>query len=355
MKKIFFLYHFLLFCPLLWAQVPDRMNYQAVVRDQNGSAIELSPVIVRFSFRQTNLDGPVRYQEVHNTITNEYGMIHLMITEGTVTYGSYDDVVWGDADYVLQVEIDAGNGFVDMGGGPFASVPFAYHSTKAVNMALDDLANVEEHANNVAPTNNQYLGFNEDENWWQPMQLPSESQVLSVNGSAISISGGNTVQVAEMWPASEVNYINFAGLDLWHDDWPVSVPVSATITFNYVQAGLGFGINCGNANDGWCIYHPALTTVHFPTKSVITEFNLFAEGNVKVSLYRQEMADPSHVDNMVMVQPESGIPVINYPVIDNANYLYFIVVESVIVVDAELQAFISNFNLHGVQIGIVHP
>jgi hypothetical protein len=120
-----------------------------------------------FSFRQTNAIGPIRYQETHEASTNEFGLVNLEIGKGTVTQFSWSDLYWDSFDYVLQVEVNLGNGFVDMGASAFSSVPFAILSEKSTNMALGDLTDVETY---MGVSNGDVLRFNADENFWEPGQ-----------------------------------------------------------------------------------------------------------------------------------------------------------------------------------------
>jgi hypothetical protein len=152
------------------AQVPQRFNYQCALRDASGEVAANDVVTMRFTIRQNNAAGAVRYQEIHATTSNEFGLINVDIGAGTVTQFSWSNLDWINFTYVLQVEVDMGLGFIDLGTSVFDSVPFALLSEKSTNMSLNDLYDVETY---MGVNEGDILRFNADENWWEPQAFPS--------------------------------------------------------------------------------------------------------------------------------------------------------------------------------------
>jgi hypothetical protein len=119
---------FLFTCAM--AQVPQKINYQAVARDASGNVIASKNISIRFSVRENSATGNVVYSESHIVATNPYGVFSAVIGSGTVISGSITGIVWSTGDKFLQVEFDpnGGNSYTDMGATQLLSVPFALYS-----------------------------------------------------------------------------------------------------------------------------------------------------------------------------------------------------------------------------------
>jgi hypothetical protein len=130
MKSKLLLIFSLMLVGWLNAQVPQAINYQAVVRDQNGQPLpEGSKVALRFSIHDQSNDGKIVYQETQTAVTNQFGLITLAIG----TTADISVVNWGDASKYLQVEMDmAGEtNFTDLGTTQLLSVPYAMYAARA--------------------------------------------------------------------------------------------------------------------------------------------------------------------------------------------------------------------------------
>ncbi|MCB0628302.1 MAG: tail fiber domain-containing protein [Lewinella sp.] len=122
---------FLLTVHTLTAQAPEAMNYQAVARDASGNPISEQVIQVRLSILRGAAAGSEVYEEQHTVNTTATGLFTLAIGEGTVNSGSFSNIDWGSNVYHLQVEINTGSGYVDMGTMPFLSVPYALYAKES--------------------------------------------------------------------------------------------------------------------------------------------------------------------------------------------------------------------------------
>lgn len=141
------------------AQVPDAINYQTVVRDGNGEILANQNISLRFTIRQGSQSGTSVYQETHALSTNEFGLAKTYIATGNVVSGSFSGIDWLANNYYLQVELDAGTGYSNMGTAQLVSVPYSLAAGKAAtatNMTLDDMTNV----NTGTPAAGQVLEWN---------------------------------------------------------------------------------------------------------------------------------------------------------------------------------------------------
>lgn len=115
------------------AQSPEFINYQAVARDNNGDLIKNYSLIVKACI-QNDINNPnCIYEEYFDVETNELGLFSLSIGDGNSTIGSFNDIKWGQYYTYLNIQLDLqdGNGFVDMGTTSFNSVPYALYAKES--------------------------------------------------------------------------------------------------------------------------------------------------------------------------------------------------------------------------------
>jgi hypothetical protein len=109
----------------------NSINYKAIVKDNLGNVVANQNITVQFIIRKglTNV-----YQETHTPTTNANGVIIVNIGEGT-TSNDFSTIEWGENDHFLNVQMDTGNGLVDLGTTQFGTVPYASFATEAGNVS----------------------------------------------------------------------------------------------------------------------------------------------------------------------------------------------------------------------------
>jgi hypothetical protein len=109
------------------AQVPEQFNYQLAVRDAQGNVYASQQLSFRVSIMQGST---ILYRETHSTQTNAYGLVNLMIGDGTPTQGSMAAIDWGGEAKSLKVEFDptGGSSYTDLATTPLLSVPYALYA-----------------------------------------------------------------------------------------------------------------------------------------------------------------------------------------------------------------------------------
>ncbi len=145
---------------ILYAQ--PGVNYQAAVRDAQGAIIANTNVSITITLTDGD-NGPVLYQETHAIMSNELGLINLIISEGTVDQGTYASIT-GVQDLNIGIEAQVGDGpdIVDVGFTKVGAVPFALYGEDA----------------DADPGN--------------------EMQSLSISGDTLAISGGDGVSLVSI-------------------------------------------------------------------------------------------------------------------------------------------------------------
>jgi hypothetical protein len=164
----------------LGQNVPMGLYYQAVARDNFGKEIVNKEIDVRFSILSGNSLGTLDYQELHSgVITSKYGVFTLTIGKGERTDGIYEtfsQIDWSQANHFLKVEVKFDNDFLDMGTMQFLAVPYALYAQKSLEPGPAGPPGPKGDTGDPA----------------------SDDQTLSFNGSNLSISGGNTVNLSSL-------------------------------------------------------------------------------------------------------------------------------------------------------------
>lgn len=114
-------------------QAPQKINYQAVVRHSDGSVISDTQISMKISIRIGGVNGSEVYSEVHNVMTNEYGLVRLGIGTGT-SADNFSLIDWSAGKELwVRIEIDetGGSNFQLMGGMELLSVPFSLYASEA--------------------------------------------------------------------------------------------------------------------------------------------------------------------------------------------------------------------------------
>ena len=122
---------------IMLAQSPSLFKYQSVVRDAEGHVLAAQELSVRVSIIGEEIAGPVVCQEVFNAETNEFGLIMLNI--GSENPEDFAAIDWSEGPYFIQVEIDMGEGYINMGTTQLLSVPYALFAEKSGNIESDPL------------------------------------------------------------------------------------------------------------------------------------------------------------------------------------------------------------------------
>jgi len=121
----------------LSAQVPEKMSYQAVIRNSNNQLVTSQTIGMKISILQGTSTGTIVYQETYypNPETNINGLVTIEIGVGIPIVGKYSDIDWSAGPYFLMSETDpAGNtNYTITGTSQILSVPYALYAKKAEN------------------------------------------------------------------------------------------------------------------------------------------------------------------------------------------------------------------------------
>lgn len=134
MKKILTIAAALMMTASVWAQTPEKMSYQAVVRNASDALVTSTAVGMQLSILQGSATGTAVYTETQTPNTNINGLVSLEIGTGTTT-DDFSTIDWTTGPYFIKTETDptGGTSYTISGTSQLMSVPFALHAKTAAN------------------------------------------------------------------------------------------------------------------------------------------------------------------------------------------------------------------------------
>ncbi len=196
--------------------VPKGYKLQTTIRSNTGELLVSKLVAIRISIIQGTSSGNVVYKEVHRTTSNDFGVISLTVGEGIPETNLFKDIDWSNGPYFQKIELDPQNGtnFLFMGTSQIVSVPISLYAQKS-GTAVDDLD--KDSLNEI-----QELSMNGDvikiSKSISSLNLEkykdnTDSQRISLSGKTLSISGGNSIELAgaidlDSDPINEIQTLN---------------------------------------------------------------------------------------------------------------------------------------------------
>lgn len=115
------------------AQAPNKMSYQAVIRNSSNALVANKVVGIKISILQTSSTGTAVFVETHTPQTNANGLATLEIGGGSVVSGSFTGIDWSKGPYFITTETDptGGTNYTISGVSQILSVPYALQSATA--------------------------------------------------------------------------------------------------------------------------------------------------------------------------------------------------------------------------------
>ncbi len=128
MKKIIYLFTLLILSASLFAQAPQQISYQAVVRNSGNALVTNIQVGVLISI--TNASDSVFFSETQSPTTNSNGLLSIAIGTGTAKVGRLANIDWSRGGYFIKTQIDpvGGTNYTIVGSSQLLSVPYALYA-----------------------------------------------------------------------------------------------------------------------------------------------------------------------------------------------------------------------------------
>ena len=136
MKKLTFLVTITVLCLAnVFAQAPEKFNYQAVVRNASNQLMVNASVGVRVSILQGSASGSEVYVETQMATTNANGLMTVEIGGGNAQQGTFANINWANGPYFLKTETDpnGGTNYSVTTTQQLMSVPYSLYAKEAEN------------------------------------------------------------------------------------------------------------------------------------------------------------------------------------------------------------------------------
>ena len=115
------------------AQAPQKMSYQAVIRNQYNALLSNTRIAMKISIIQGDtLSSPI-YSEYQVANTNINGLVTLQIGTGIAMLGDFTKINWSKSPYYIKTETDPDGGldFRITGTSELMSVPYALYAANS--------------------------------------------------------------------------------------------------------------------------------------------------------------------------------------------------------------------------------
>lgn len=182
-----------------WAQIPEKMSYQAVVRNNSNQLVVNQKIGMQINILQGTESGAVVYSETQEPTTNANGLVTIEIGTGTSS-DDFSTIDWSNGPYYISTSTDpaGGTSYTITGVSQLLSVPYALYAKNVENDLVDDadadplneIQTITRSGNTVSLSKEGGSVNIEDAD----ADAANEIQALSISGTTLSLSkGGGSV------------------------------------------------------------------------------------------------------------------------------------------------------------------
>lgn len=175
-----------------FAQIPNKISYQAVVRNNSNELVVNSQIGIKIMILQGSENGTLAYSQVFTSTTNSNGLISLEIGGDN----DFESINWDNGPYFIrtQFDINGGTNYTITATSQLLTVPYALHAKTAENIT----GNI-----NITETDPVFTSWDKDYNDLSNKPTIPANQTLNYNSGVLSISNGNSVNLptggASLW------------------------------------------------------------------------------------------------------------------------------------------------------------
>lgn len=219
-------------------QSPNKMSYQAVVRNNSNLLIVNTQVGVRISILQGSAQGNPVYVETQNPFTNANGLFSIEIGGGQAVFGSFSGINWANGPYFIKNDIDltGGTNYSITGTSQLISVPYALHA-KTAEAAIET---------DPGFNNSPAAGIQSSDiaTWNNKQDALSAGAGINITGNTISATGAGGVETDPVFVGSPAGGISNAQINAWNNKQDALIAGSGiNITGNTISStGGGSGL-----------------------------------------------------------------------------------------------------------------
>lgn len=244
MRKVLSFLVAIMFASLTFAQVPQTMNFQALIRNTQNAVVANQSVEIEVSVLSSSQQAV--YTETHSATTNFNGIVTLEVGAGVVVKGSFSSIDWSAGKYYLETKIqlpDGSDAISDV--TPLLSVPYALYAAKS-GSANVDLSEYVKSGSNISI-------FVNDVEYVKKSYVDSLFNVLKTQIAAIP-NGGNGGNVGDETGKIDAKFSVSANKQVYFSKGNLQYQAS-TKTWRFAEnqydiVGAG-NANISSSNTGW--------------------------------------------------------------------------------------------------------
>lgn len=256
---------------VLFAQAPQKMNYQSVIRKTDGTLLANTLVGIKTSILLGSVTGTASYVETQTTTTNANGLATIEIGGGTPVTGTFASVDWGAGSHFIKTEIDPDGGvnYTISGTSQLLSVPYALYagSSKTNGKTSIIITGDITDAQAAAQIEAQLGAYTEN------IYVTSTTNLTTIDLSAVKqlvyLKIQNNLKLANVNLSNLIEVYN--DLDIGNND------VLGSITFPVLKTLHGYDTGILNNPSLTSISFPVLTSskgLYFQNNSILTSIDL---------------------------------------------------------------------------------
>jgi hypothetical protein len=129
MKKTYTLLVSLFFTAAMFSQAPDKMSYQAVIRNSGGVLVANTQIGMEINIRQGSASGTIVYTETQTPTTNANGLVSIEIGGA-----GFSAINWGSNTYYIETKtaiVAPLTTYAISGTSQLLSVPYALYAKRS--------------------------------------------------------------------------------------------------------------------------------------------------------------------------------------------------------------------------------
>jgi hypothetical protein len=221
MKRVFTILVAVLLTACQFAQSPQKMSYQAVIRDATNHLVT-TQVGMQISILQGSESGTPVYVETQTPTPNINGLVTIEIGTGTTT-DDFSAINWANGPYFIKTETDplGGTTYNITGTNQLLSVPYALHAKTVTSYSEIDPVYTSSHAVNITTTDIANLdnlsGVNTgDQDGSETKVTAGTNVIITGNGTTISpyvvnATSGSTHAIGDTYKGGKIFWLDASG------------------------------------------------------------------------------------------------------------------------------------------------
>jgi hypothetical protein len=141
MKNLYTAFISILLTATMFAQSPQKMSYQAVIRNSSDQLVNNHAVGMKVSILQGSATGPAVYVETQTPTSNANGLVTIEVGGGTPVTGTFAGIDWSTGTYFIKTETDpnGGTSYSITGTSQLLSVPYSLFAKRTGEHYIGEL------------------------------------------------------------------------------------------------------------------------------------------------------------------------------------------------------------------------